>query len=646
MTSTVSFKDKFNHAFSIFKWDLKACSGIMTVYAILATVFTTVIFTLCAIIGSMEELPDDTFQYAIRVFQYISTFTVYALTMVFTIIYTVKVYSYLHNKRKADLYGSLPISRRSLFFSKSASAFLFSLIPALFFLGIISIVSIAFGEPLVNDVVNVYKELIIGSLACISAYGLISVCCGTTINAVIMFITTCVVYPISALFVKGVIGGFFFGSYSGIMNNHFIMNALNPLDAYNGRNIIYWIIFSVVCIIGSAFLIKNRKAERAQASFAYYLPCHIVKLLVAFIVGMFLGVLFGSLNEHSLIFFIFGFILGSIPAFVISHLIFYKGFSSLIKTSIPLGGLIIAVIAGMIFLSFDVMNYNEFVPKAEDVKSAGFIEVETSYHKSGTDFTKQVRDSATDFESKEDIENIVDIHDKYVDNLNISSQMKFQNVWVEIFFGSLPIDTTDAYDYTFAYKMNDGRTITRVYRPSTFIQNAGIPYIKMSYITSQKEYIEKYSAICNAQIDNIAYFTISSENNAIGMYEAEIINYEPATEQERKDTQKVIDALRKDFEADNDISDNFTTYSSESSDCVCVIKIDAANPSTNKDNAFTSLISADTYIYSDIEESIAIPESYTNTINALKEIGVLTDNNKFNKKSKYFHEYYYEEELY
>ena len=140
MTSTVSFKEKLKQAYSVFKWDLKSCSGTMAVYAILAAVFTTIILTLCLVVGfyaqsntmydtytysqslySLAEAPDtNAVAEAVKVFQIIASQMIYFLTIIFAIIYTVKVYSYLHNKRKADLYGSLPISRIMLFVSKSA----------------------------------------------------------------------------------------------------------------------------------------------------------------------------------------------------------------------------------------------------------------------------------------------------------------------------------------------------------------------------------------------------------------------------------------------------------------------------------------------------------------------------------------------
>lgn len=669
MTSTVSFKDKLKQAYSVFKWDMKSCTGTMAVYAILAAVFTTIILTLCLVCGfySQDSLGlYDSYSYvgdsgsrdavaiSVRFFQMIASGMIYFLTIIFAIIYTVKVYSYLHNKRMTDLYGSLPISRVMLFVSKSASAYLFTLVPAMFFLGIISIISICFGQPIVNEVINFYVKLLIGTLASISAYGLISVCCGTTLNSVIMFIAVCIAYPLSAMFIKAVAGGFFYGTYSGVFKDHFIMNALNPLAAYDGINVIYWIIFSVVCIVGSVFLVKNRKAERAQDSFAYYLPCHIVKVLVSFLAGMFLGVLFGSLNVFNYPFagFVFGFVLASVPAFVIAHLIFYKGFSQLIKTSIPLGGLIVAVIAAMAVCNYDVFGYNEFVPESDNVKSAGLIDINNSFCKNDSDLIKLTRNASEDFTEKSDIDSIIVSHSEYLYNTVFTSEKKFQSVWYNMFVDNFPIGINSP-KYCFAYKLNDSRVVTRIYSNS-FYSNDFNRIIDTSKIVKTKKYTEKYSAIMNENQDDFAGVGVRIDD----------VNYWSTndSEQSEKDFAKVVEAFKKDFEADKSdcskvlaplavydeydylssyhISGTIEEYKEIYPDAVCMLKISADKNNTVPNDVFTAIISSG-YSFWGVErfqdEEYLIPQSYTNTIKALKEIGVLNSDNTLNKDSDYYY---------
>lgn len=673
MTSTVSFKEKLKQAYSVFKWDLKSCSGTMAVYAILAAVFTTIILTLCLVIGfyaqnsvmydtysysqslySLAEAPDSTTNavaVAVKVFQIIASQMIYFLTIIFAIIYTVKVYSYLHNKRKADLYGSLPISRIMLFVSKSASAYLFTLIPAMFFLGIIFIVSMCFGQPIVNEALDIYVKLLMGTLASISAYGLISVCCGTTLNSVIMFIAVCIAYPLSAMFIKGVANGFFYGTYTGIFKNHFIMNALNPLAAYDGINIIYWLIFSAVCIVASAFLVKKRKAERAQASFAYYLPCHIVKVLVSFLVGMFLGVLFGSLNVfgNGYFGFVFGFILGSVPAFVITHLIFYKGFSKLIKTSIPLGGLVVVVVAVMALCNYDVFGYNTFVPKADDVKSAGLIDAEYLYRESDSDINKIVRSSAEDFADKDSINSIISAHNLLITDKDFSSNKKFQSVWYDMLVDNMNF-ALNKMQYSFAYKMNNGSVVTRTYSASVY-DSFSSDTIDTSNIVKTKTYTEKYSAALNANQSEISSVIVK------------ITSYAGCTSEDsdksKEDFGKVIEAFREDFKADENNTkavlapmdslsyspwssiyyvDDIDSFKDSYPDAVCLLQVNTGNyDNLNVGNIFTALFNESYSIYDmPREEMYLIPKSYTKTLTALKEIGVLNSDNTINKDSDYY----------
>lgn len=673
MTSTVSFKEKLKQAYSVFKWDLKSCSGTMAVYAILAAVFTTIILTLCLVLGfyaydsytylqaisSLTVAPDmgNAIAVSVRFFQISASQMIYFLTIIFAIIYTVKVYSYLHNKRKADLYGSLPISRIMLFVSKSASAYLFTLIPAMFFLGIIFIVSMCLGQPIVNEALNIYVKLLMGTLASISAYGLISVCCGTTLNSVIMFIAVCVAYPLSAMFIKGVANGFFYGSYTGVFKNHFIMNALNPLAAYDGINIIYWLIFSAVCIVASAFLVKRRKAERAQASFAYYLPCHIVKVLVAFLVGMFLGVLFGSLNVfgNGYLGFVFGFILGSVPAFVIAHLIFYKGFSKLIRTSIPLGGLVVVVVAVMALCNYDVFGYNTFIPKADDVKSAGLIDSHNFYRESDSDLNKIVRNSAEDFADKDSVNSIISAHNLLLTDKDFSSNKKFQSVWYDMIVDNMKIGL-DKMQYSFAYKMNNGSVVTRIYSASVY-DSFSSDTIDTSEIVNTKTYTEKYTAALNANQSDISSVTVKTNETSGCMSDD--------TDKSKEDFGKVVEAFRKDFKADNsDISvvlapveDNVSLYSDyyglssyyevkdikyyqkEYPDAVCLLEVNTGeNSYSNPSDLFTDIIGGSFSIYDSMpkKETYLIPKSYTNTISALKEIGVLNSDNTINENSDYY----------
>ncbi len=169
MTQKTSFKSRMKQAFSFFRSDLRACTPLLVVFGLISAVTVVICYTICVVLGD-----DMTFTGAllslnflgvtnsgtgiIEIFQYSSANLIYLISIIFTIIYTVRIYSYLHNKRKADLYGSLPIGRSTLFVTKTASAYLMSIIPTLFFLGVISIITVCTGNSVISELSSMFLK--------------------------------------------------------------------------------------------------------------------------------------------------------------------------------------------------------------------------------------------------------------------------------------------------------------------------------------------------------------------------------------------------------------------------------------------------------------------------------------------------------
>ena len=98
MTQTTSSKGKFKNGFALFKWELKSCRSTLIVFSILAATFITIVFTLSLVVGYTNAIQDGEIDYsqiqnALSVFQYISGYMVFVLTAVFTIVYTIRIYS-------------------------------------------------------------------------------------------------------------------------------------------------------------------------------------------------------------------------------------------------------------------------------------------------------------------------------------------------------------------------------------------------------------------------------------------------------------------------------------------------------------------------------------------------------------------------
>lgn len=688
MTSTVSFKEKLKQIFSVLLWDLKGCKGSLLVYSILASVFTVIIFTLVFVLTSASSFVLDgvdsepiTIAQKIQAFQVITSIFIGLLTLIFTIIYTVQIFSYMHNKRKVDFYGSLPISRARLYLAKCGAAYLFSIVPMLVFMGIISIISICTGTLMMPEVVNMYINFIVGTLACVSAYGFLSACCGTTFNTVIMFVAVCFCYPLSMIFVRSYIDAFFVGAYTGGFSDSFIMNALNPISAYFGNNLIYWIIFSVACVALGTLLIMKRRSERAQTSFAYYIPCHIIKVIVSFLAGMFLGTIFGALNVfgNGVGGFVFGFILASATAYLVAHMIFYKGLKQLVKTLPIYGGLAVVVIATVALINLDLVGYNSYVPKSEDVKSVGFIA--SSYNSTGKKIGDLKDKSAEDLSDSTSIDAAINIHKYILSNIGdeITSDNKFKCVFVSMVYNSLGEEVYDNA-YTVAYKLNNGKTVTRYYSTSLLSSFYSVnDYVSgndisdlASTIYSTKTYVEKYSSLANLN-DNSEYIpgslTVSALTNINDESSVESANIwintnEEITAQGQAQLaimREINDALKKDIEADNTYingvlydpfgynyyldydyypdssvySENALNYIREnySKDFVCKLDISYEGDAESQGILY-ALFNSD---YFASYEHYFIPKTYTNTLEVLKKYDMLNDDNTLNRNSEFYY---------
>lgn len=714
MTSTVSFKDKLKQIFSVILWDLKGCKGSLMVYTILASVFTVIIFTLVFVLTadqtsfsslfSTESSQKISLSEKMQVFQVISSAIIGFLTLIFAIIYTVQIFSYMHNKRKVDFYGSLPISRARLFLAKYGAAYLFSIIPMLVFMGIIAIASICTGTLLLPQVTNMYVNFIVGTLACISAYGFLSACCGTTFNTVIMFIAVCACYPLSMVFVRAYIDAFFTGAYTQTFSKSFITNALNPISAYFGNNLIYWIIFSIACVAFGTLLIMKRRSERAQTSFAYYIPCHIIKVIVSFLTGMFLGTMFGSLNVfgNGVGGFVFGFILASAPTFLIVHMIFYKGLKQIVRTIPIYAGLAVVVIVGVALINLDVFGYNTYVPKSEDVKSAGII-LTQHYYPKDKNFSRVMSKSAEDFTSSSDIDSIVKIHNNIINSKStkLKSVGKFKTVWGFMLYNAFDdLSYDDVYAIT--YKLNNGRKVNRFYSASmiSLVNSMNTVYSDEYYyddygsldtdginkianpLISSKTYVTKYSALMNSKANSelgAKYAEVTAMVKGSDYASESCINgqksYFSNSEDEDYESNKVIlnelnEALKKDFEADDRylngvlydpfgiIVDNsykyeyYDGYSYSSSEEISPSEEIGSLPQIKQQfsNDFVCKLKIEYKLgekgFFDLTHSQCeyyyIPKTYTNTLEVLKKYGLINSDYTINKNSQFYNSYNYE----
>ena len=645
MTRTTSVKQDLRQGATIFFYQLKKSRTPLILFAVLAVFFGTTVFALTAMNArSVNRFYQVDRVNAIQSFSTYATLAVFFLTCVFTIIYTLRVFSYLHSKRKADWINPLPVKSGVLFVAKALAAFAAAVVPALVFIGVICIITACSGEAVNSEILRLFLGIPLGSIACIAFYGLLAVCCGSSVNTVLSFLAISFCYPFSAAFVKGMIKAFFYAAPFEQTSHSFIMDALNPMAAYDGVNAVYWLLFTLGCFVLSVLLLRRRKAERAQTSFAYRLPCYAVEVLVTFIAGMMTGVIFSSTGvlDGSLGSFTFGFILGGGTAFIIAHVILFHGFAHILRSLIAYGAVSAAAVGFAAVCVFASPAYNSYLPAREDVKSAGYV----GYNAVLFDGISQTaRGAAADFDRADDIDLIWDQHKRLVGYFDkASTRAQFRH----IITGSLrhvATVLTGAYPNSselFAYTLNDGSVVTRAFDNMwimdsiMYYDDAGessydiyTDYFAANYmspITNSAGYLKKYSGILQIGIEDVESTYINIDGIPYSVKNVPSNGDQP---------QKLLQAVQAD------VKEHGFSNDVDGDGYQMIIYTNQTVPHSNI-TAFALMMPSEPAIALNGVQGIDIivPKEYTQTRKVLEEIGV-TKNGKANTETYYYDLYNY-----
>ena len=245
MTSTTSSKLKEGRSF--FLWSLYTGKTAMIIYLALLTFMCTVV-TVFGLGLSLQTSPD----HSALVWEGAAVITASiteALAFVFTFVFSIKEFSYLHNKRKTDMFGALPASRRTIFFSKLAAVIVQSTVPMILIMtflavmnggkvdGILDIIRLTENDFEATNLWYLTLKIFVGLVANAVFMGFLSVCCGKTADKVLSYIIINEAYPIVALLLQIMPSSFLLG-YS-VHFNEWLTCAFSPCTATFSINPIY-----------------------------------------------------------------------------------------------------------------------------------------------------------------------------------------------------------------------------------------------------------------------------------------------------------------------------------------------------------------------------------------------------------------------
>ena len=399
----------------------------------------------------------------------------HALTFMMSVILPLILFNYVNHKQAIDVFHSLPVKRKNLYWGNYLFGLTVLLVPYIIFIAASVIIRGALSGDYSLEVD--YFVLTAGITAFYSTMIFIITNCGTIFESVTYFGIMHAGYPLLVLaffeFIDYITYGYASFTLSGLQDWLFkfapviqIFNINSNWNEYNFTNLIILIGISVVFAVSGSILYKKRKSEAAGQSFAFMPLFYIGSLLVSFTVAVGFVLLFEAKGIYS---YVFGVVFGLI-CYIILDTIRNRSIKNIL-TTLKVGISMSAVIV-LLFVTCNVTHtfgYETYIPVTEKVKSV-------SVNWSAPGSLQNVALSAeVELFDQQSIENTVKFHKSIVANIqSLEGTDRYYNQRLE----KHSLSGYEAYafdDNTFApsdydfdnikitYTLKNGRKVSRQY---------------------------------------------------------------------------------------------------------------------------------------------------------------------------------------
>ena len=397
MTSTTlsvdkKIKGKSNFA-SMLVWTLRKNTAVSVVYTTLLFVFFPLMVMwatamIIASLGSHSSLSEMAKELS-EIVKYAYPVTSW-LTNIFAIIISGLLFNYLHNKRSVDMYNALPISRRSMYFSRYVSGLIILTVPVIIthFMGVIILTAIGACAPF--DYLPTLLYVLLSTVATYTFTSFLCVCSGKTSSAIILSIGLSCALPVAVLISNLMITSWAPGlptflnmpaliymlfspesiAFAACYGYNFYENGLTPeLLGFT----IYFVIFIGALAVGGYFVYKKRKMECAQSEASLKLPEWIIRVIVTYGCGLSLGFIFSMVfgesgsTVASILWFWVGVIFATASAHIVLEVILNKGFKNFAKNLIVYAISIACLILVYTCATTGLFGGYAYVPSPESV---------------------------------------------------------------------------------------------------------------------------------------------------------------------------------------------------------------------------------------------------------------------------------------
>lgn len=313
-----------------------------------------------------------------------------ALTIgIAAIVLALTAFMYLHSRKQMDFYHSIPVRREVIFAVKYLDGFLIVvsmyLLNMIFALGIFA----ANGVGLSTTAVPAFMAMFVHMVGFLLIYGLMTIAVVLTGNFFISILGGIVLFsyvPAFVSLVEGLMYLFFaavnlravplsswmvHGSpiayYTSLVNEGYGME-LAKYGIVAGKAAVAFIAVLLMTAV-ALVLYKLRPSESAGKAMAFKLSKAPIKILLVVPVTIFAALLFWNVY-YSMLWAVFGFLLGLVLSHGIIEIIYHFEFRKLFANPAQMGICAVLSLAVIGFFRYDVIGYDRYLPKEADFQSA------------------------------------------------------------------------------------------------------------------------------------------------------------------------------------------------------------------------------------------------------------------------------------
>lgn len=406
MTSTTSFRNFLREWKALYVWNLRRSRGMSLLYFGLLPLAGPV---LTFLVGSVSYSPYYLWEKTVAV----NSLSL-PLTMIFTLVFAIQRFSYMHSKRSVDLYHAMPVRRGPMLLASWSASLTGLLLPLLADALLLLLVNAWISQgawyaiPLEN-VLSLFGGQMFMAAVCLTFCMLMAVCSGTVMDMVISIVLTNCFYPLVILMVM-LLGSWLLPGFDGNYSLTLI-TALAPFPAMAVAYLLtsgyssylfgisypnsspadspflfwgWWVLLFVVMLVASFWLYSRRKSESAENDLAFPAPKILLRFLCSAAVGLLAGMVFFLINNNTGSFFI-GFLLFSIMAHAVAEALYSRGLKRLIRTLPAYGVMVLCVVALYLSAATGFFGYDTRVP--QNVTQASVLCYDLSYR--GNDLSPQ-----------------------------------------------------------------------------------------------------------------------------------------------------------------------------------------------------------------------------------------------------------------